>query len=671
MKFAIYIATRYLFAKKSRNAINVISAVSVAGVAVGTMALIIVLSVFNGLEDMINRIFTVFDPDLKITAVEGKVFTPDSSKIIRLSQTDGIEAFSLTLEENSLLKYGDRQYIATIKGVDENYSRVTGVENTITEGEFRLRSKGGRPETVVGTGVADYLGLNINFITHLHIYVPRRNASVNLDPENAFNDRYILPSGIFQIEHEFDSKYYFVPLDFARELLEYNFEISSIDIRLNNKTPLVEVQKKVKEIFGKNFLVQNRYEQKEIFYKVMRSERLAIFIILTLILLIASFNIIGSLTMLIIEKEKDIRILQSLGADNTLIRKIFLLEGWLISVIGALGGIISGFIICILQQKYGFLKLQSETLIMNSYPVVVKLKDFIAVPATVLIIGFLAAWYPVRYLSKKYLSDDSYTSRHRKLLTATTRFSVIIVLSAILSASCSKSGDRVKRNEIIPRNDFVNLLTDLYISDGLLSYPPVKNHFLERDSILNYIDVIKAHGYTKEDVDRTISYYFTRNPKKLEKIFDLVIARLSEIEARMEAEEMAGYDTGLWNLRPVFTIPSDGAHNKIWFTIPVKDTGTYTFTFDAIVYPDDQSIDLKTNIFFWRADSTKEGYRVYWEPSYYICDGENHSYKVSNKLTDPTITHISGWLIDHEPQIGNWNKHVKISLIKLIKEPVE
>ncbi|MGQ9620678.1 MAG: FtsX-like permease family protein, partial [Bacteroidales bacterium] len=407
MKFSLYIATRYLLAKKSRNAINVISAVSVAGVTVGTMALIIVLSVFNGLEDMINRIFTIFDPDIRITAATGKVFVPDSSKLLRLAQVPGIVSFSQILEENSLLRYGERQYIATIRGVDNNYSKVTEVDSTIIEGEFRLKSPGGRPETVLGAGVAEYLGLNINFVTPLQIYVPRRTGSVNINPENAFIEKYISPSGIYQIEHEFDSRYYFVPIDFARELLEYETEISSIDIRINEMTRVETVQNLVMEIFGNNFNVQNRFQQKEIFYKVMRSERLAIFIILTLILVIASFNIIGSLTMLIIEKERDIAILRSLGADNTLIRRIFLMEGWLISIIGAAAGIVFGFIICWLQQRYGVIKLPSETLIISTYPVVLKLKDFIIVPSTVLLIGFLAAWYPVRYLSRKYLKEET------------------------------------------------------------------------------------------------------------------------------------------------------------------------------------------------------------------------------------------------------------------------
>jgi len=403
VKLSLYIAKRYLFAKKSRNAINVISAVSVAGVAVGTMALIIILSVFNGLEMMVTSIFNTFDPDLKITAAEGKTFIPDDSHLKLLSNTGGVSCYSLTIEENALLKYGDRQFIATIKGVDDNYVTVTGIDSSMWDGEFRLRSENGRPWAVPGIGIAQYLGISINFITPLFIYVPRASAGSTIDPDEAFNRDFIFASGIFQIEQSYDSKYIYLPIAFSRDLLQNEKGVSTIEIRFTDNADPGRVQRDVEKIFGKKFIVQNRYEQQEIFYKVMRSERLAIFFILTLIIIIASFNIIGSLTMLIIEKERDIEILRSLGADNNLIRKIFIFEGWLISIIGALGGLIPGFIICWIQQTFGLIKLQSDTLIMDAYPVLMKLKDFIIVPATVLLIGYWAAWYPVRFLTKKYL----------------------------------------------------------------------------------------------------------------------------------------------------------------------------------------------------------------------------------------------------------------------------
>ena len=407
MKLSYYIAKRYLFAKKSRNAINVISSVSVAGVAVGTMALIIILSVFNGLETMVRSIFNTFDPDIKISRAEGKTFSPDSAQLKLLAHVEGVSSYSLTLEENALLKYGDRQYIATIKGVDDNYPSVSAIDSAMFEGAFTLKSDKGRPYAIPGIGVAQYLGMRINFVTPLNIYVPRKDGGKNLNAENAFNKRYISPSGIFEVEKEYDSKYVYVPLDFARDLTGSENGVTAVEVKFRKDAEPSDVQKKIEGIYGKGFSVRNRYEQQEIFYKVMKSERLAIFFILTLILVIASFNVIGSLTMLIIEKERDIGILKSLGADNNLIRKIFIFEGWLISIIGALAGIILGYIICWLQQTFGIIRLNSESLIMDSYPVVMKLRDFIIVPSTVLLIGYWAAWYPVRFLTKKFLSKDA------------------------------------------------------------------------------------------------------------------------------------------------------------------------------------------------------------------------------------------------------------------------
>jgi lipoprotein-releasing system permease protein len=406
VKLSLYIAKRYLFAKKSRNAINIISTVSVAGVTVGTMALIIILSVFNGLETMVSKIFNTFDPDIKITAAAGKIFIADTTRLKLLAKVEGLSCYSLTIEDNALLKYGTRQYIATIKGIDDNYAMVSNIDSSMWEGEFTLRSDKGRPYAIPGIGVAQYLGIRVNFITPLEIIFPKKTESNNFNIENSLNHKFIFPSGIFEVEKEYDSRYVYIPIDFARELTETDKGVSTIEIRFKDNADEHAVQKDIIKIFGKGFVVQNRNEQQAIFYKVMRSERLAIFFILTLILIIASFNIIGSLTMLIIEKERDIEILKSLGADNNLIRKVFIFEGWLISIIGAFSGIILGFIICWLQQTYGLVKLHSQSLIMDSYPVVLKIKDFIIVPVTVLLIGYWAAWYPVRYLTKKYLNKD-------------------------------------------------------------------------------------------------------------------------------------------------------------------------------------------------------------------------------------------------------------------------
>jgi len=269
VKLSLYIAKRYLFAKKSRNAINIISFVSVAGVSVGTMALIIVLSVFNGLETLVRSIFNTFDPDIKITVAEGKTFEPDSAKLSLLSSVNGVSCYSLCIEENALIRYGERQYIATIKGVDDNYIKVTGIDSSMWDGEFTLRSDQGRPYAVPGIGIANSLGLRINFITPLDIFMPRKSGNSNLNPENAFIRRYIFPSGIYQVEQEYDSRYVFIPFEFARELLENEDGVSSIEIKFAEGADEAKVQRAVTGIFGKGFIVHNKYEQQEIFYKVM------------------------------------------------------------------------------------------------------------------------------------------------------------------------------------------------------------------------------------------------------------------------------------------------------------------------------------------------------------------------------------------------------------------
>ncbi len=411
MKLSLYIARRYLFARKSRNAINVISAISVAGVTVGTMALITILSVFNGLEVMVKSIFSTSDPEIKITAVKGKVFIPDTLTLKKLAAIDGVEVYAETLEENALLRYEEQQYIATVKGVSLNYTDVTDLDTAMWDGDFLLQGENGRPYAVAGLGVANHLGMRLNFVSPLSIYIPDRKAKIRATPGNEFIRKYIYLSGIFAVEQEFDSKYVFLPLDFTRELLGYTTEVSSIEVRMREGADQRRTQKAISELMGEQFLVQNRYEQQEMFYKVMKAERLAIYVILTFILIIASFNIIGSLTMLIIEKERDISILKSLGADNQLIKRIFIYEGWMISVIGTLLGLALGFLLCAAQQHFGIVRLAGDSLLIDAYPVRMQFTDFVAVAATVAAIGYGAAWYPVHYLSRKYLRDNNIEKR--------------------------------------------------------------------------------------------------------------------------------------------------------------------------------------------------------------------------------------------------------------------
>ena len=376
--------------------------ISVVGVAVGTMALVVILSVFNGFDSLIKSLFNSFDPDIKITLVEGKTFTPDSIKYAQLKSIQEIEAISETVEENSLVQYGEKQYIATIKGVSDNFSKVVGIKNKMKEGKFMLRN-GVVPYAVVGQGVAYYLSLNINLTSAIVFYVPRRTAEISLDPEDAFNKKYVVASGTFSIEEDIDSKYILLPIDFARKILEYDNQVSALEIRVKDGENVDNTRDKIQQIFGANFSVKNRYQQQELFYKIMKGEKWAIFFILSFILIVASLNIIGSLTMLILDKKKDIITLNHLGADWKTIRRIFLYNGWINTVVGAIIGTIFGLVICWLQMSYGFIKLQgSGSFVIDAYPVKILLSDIALILATVFAIGFLTSWIPVRVISKKY-----------------------------------------------------------------------------------------------------------------------------------------------------------------------------------------------------------------------------------------------------------------------------
>lgn len=407
MNFPFYIARRYLIAKKSHNVINIISGISVFGVATGTMALIIVLSVFNGFESLIKSLFSAIDPDLKITLVEGKVFTPTGEMIEKLKSHPGVFLFTKTLEENAFFTYGERQHIGTLKGVDENFELMSGLDTMITEGKFQLFSEG-IPAAVVGQGVAGTLAIGLHFVNPIIIYIPKRTGRIVLNPAQAFNRQYIFPSGVVAVEPEFDQRFVIVPLEMARDLLEYDHEISALEIKIKPDYPIDLLKKDFQTYFGPKYKIQDRFEQQEWLYRVMKSEKWAIFLILSFILLVASFNIIGSLTMLIIEKKKDVSILRSMGADNSLIRKIFLIEGWLISFVGAISGMLIGALICLVQQKFGIVKLSgSGNFIIDAYPVEMQTGDFVWVFAIVLFIGFLAAWYPVRFISGRYISPEN------------------------------------------------------------------------------------------------------------------------------------------------------------------------------------------------------------------------------------------------------------------------
>lgn len=403
MSLPSFVARRYLFAKKSSNAINIISAISVTGVTVGTMALVIVLSVFNGFDNLVKSLFNSFDPDLKISLAEGKTFIPDEDRLKALTEMPGVAAFTKVIEENALIRYGDKQLPATVKGVDQNYLKVSGLDTMVVEGEFILRDQG-MDFTVIGMGISYYLSVGLGFINPLTIYMPKKTEGYSVDPATAFNAYNIHPKGIFSIEQEYDQKYLIVPFRFAAKLLDDSLSISALEVKLGKGVQVDQIQRKVQALFGKDFIVKNRYQQKEVFYKIMKYEKWAIFFILSFILMVASFNIIGSLSMLIIEKKKDIETFQSMGADKGLIRSIFLYEGLMISVFGALVGTVVGVAICWAQMHFGIVKLSgSGSFIIDAYPVAIKFTDIVFSFITVLAIGFFAAWYPVRLMVSKYL----------------------------------------------------------------------------------------------------------------------------------------------------------------------------------------------------------------------------------------------------------------------------
>jgi lipoprotein-releasing system permease protein len=405
VNLSFYIAKRYLLGKKSQNAINIISGISILGITTGTMALVIVLSVFNGFDAVVKSLFNAFDPEIRISATEGKTFVPDPAVTQSLLELPGVAALSEVLEENVLLLYGDRQHIATIKGVDDAFREVSGLDSMVYDGAMKLKDQN-RAYAVVGQGVGYKLGIGLSFIDPLWVYTIDRKAKINMsNPEESIRRDFLYPSGIFSIEQEIDSRYIITDIAFVRDLLSYDQEVSSLELRLHSHFPPDEVQQDIVNLLGEGMQVQNRQQQNELFYKVMRSEKWAIFLILSFILIIASFNIIGSLSMLIIEKKKDILTLRNMGAGKSLIKKIFLVEGWLISVIGSFTGLILGTTISWLQQRFGLIKLTgSGSFIIDAYPVHIEIIDILLIWGTVLLIGFLAARYPVRQISRKYLA---------------------------------------------------------------------------------------------------------------------------------------------------------------------------------------------------------------------------------------------------------------------------
>ncbi len=401
MKLAFHIARRYLVSKKSVNIINIISAISVVGVAVGTLALIVVLSAFNGIDYFIKGQLSNFDPDLKITVVEGKNFSMNAPGIAEVIKLDEVLDYAQVVEDNVLLRYSDRQKYAVLKGVGNDYGSFSGLDSTIVNGKFLLE-KDPHQFAVVGQGIAYDLSVGLTFVDPIHVYYPKKEQKARINLEEAFNHDFLFPSGVFSIQQDIDSKYLLVPIEFARSIFELEGKITSLELKLKADADVDEVKDEVKAILGNSFQVQDRYEQHEFIYRVMRSEKWSSFLILSFILIIASFNLLGTLTMIILDKKDDILILESMGANQKLIRRIFLFEGWLISVSGAVVGMFLGVALVWAQKNFELLKFPGDgSFAISAYPVQLQFFDVVATFLIVLAIGFLAAWYPVKNLSNK------------------------------------------------------------------------------------------------------------------------------------------------------------------------------------------------------------------------------------------------------------------------------
>jgi lipoprotein-releasing system permease protein len=388
---SFYIARRYLFSKKSLNAIHVISGISMLGILVGSAALVIILSVFNGFENLILSMYHQLTPEIRVEPASGKFFVPESEVFNNIQKDPKVASYTEVLEEKALLRYGKNQYIANVKGISGDFMKGRPLDSTLMEGRFVLEEEG-EPKAIIGAAVQAYLGVNLgDQFQAIEIFSPRKNAGNSINPADEFTVQPIFASGVFQVQQDFDNQV-LVPLDFARSQLEEPEAVSAIEIQLQSGGNVAAFQAELQQKLGKGFLVKDRIQQNQLLYKILNSEKWAIFLILTFVLLIAIFNIIGSLTMLVIDKKKDIAILSSMGASKALIRRIFFMEGMLISLLGCIAGMALGLTFCLIQQKTGFIKMdEGLNPLLNTYPIGLQLQDFILVFFTVAGISALAS----------------------------------------------------------------------------------------------------------------------------------------------------------------------------------------------------------------------------------------------------------------------------------------
>lgn len=410
MNFPFYIARRYLLSKKSHHAINVISAISVCGVTVATAALVCILSVFNGFQDMIAELFTAFDPQLKVLPTEGKFMASDEPELENLKKCDFISVYTETLEDNALLVMNNRQVMATIKGVSDNFDEQADIDKILYGGGVFQLHVDVIDYGVLGINLLMQLGVGTDFTSPIQVYAPRKGKNINLnDPRESFNEEelYSPKVGFMVKQSKYDSNYAITSLAFARRLFERQGYVSAVELKLAEGIDVEDAKKGIRNLLGKKYKVLDRYEQQEDTFKIMKIEKLISYIFLTFILLVACFNIIGSLSMLVVDKKKDVQTLRNLGADDGQIANIFLIEGRMIAVIGAVAGIVIGLALCLVQQNFGIIKFGSSAgnYIIDAYPVSVHIADIIVVFITVLVVGFLSVWYPIRYLSRKFTAE--------------------------------------------------------------------------------------------------------------------------------------------------------------------------------------------------------------------------------------------------------------------------
>lgn len=408
MNFPFYIARRYLFSKKSTHAINIISGISGVGVAVATMALVVTLSVFNGFHDLVATFFTSFDPQLEVVPVVGKTAPADDPALAKIKTLPEVEVTSECVKDQALAIYKGRQTMITLMGVDDNFERMSRIDEILYGNENFYLHAANLNFGTVGIRLAETLGMNANWDGSLMIYAPRKIGQLDMaNPTDGFVvDSLISPGSVFMVKQgKYDKDHVIAPISFARTLFEQQGMLSSLQIRLKNGSDLDKVKAEMQSIAGNRFKVLDRYEQQQDTFRIMQVEKFIAYIFLTFILIVASFNIIGSISMLIIDKKDDVVTLRNLGATDRQITKIFLFEGRLISVFGAVVGILVGLLLCWLQQQFGLVALgqSSGTFVVDAYPVSVHPEDVAVIFFTVILVGFIAVWYPVRYFSKRLL----------------------------------------------------------------------------------------------------------------------------------------------------------------------------------------------------------------------------------------------------------------------------